>query len=191
MSAYNLTIKGFNAIVNSANSSLLGCFQAGHNCTDNCIHSAAGLQLRYECYKIIKGGNAKEGSATITYRFNLPAKFVIHAVGLGVGFDVSAKEKATLASCYTESLKVARKNNVKSIAFTCISTDNLGFPNAKAAEIAVSTVREDLEAHANDLKVVFDVSTDRDYKVYKDLLVPPEKRKDAELLHPFFNINLI
>ena len=186
----DITLVKADAIVNSATSSLLGCFQAGHNCTDNCIHSAAGLQLRYECYKFIKGGTAKEGSATITHGFNLPAKYVIHAVAPAVGYNVTDKERGLLASCYSESLKVARKNNVKSVVFSCIGTDTLGFPNGKAAEIAVKTVREDLDANGNDLKVGFVVSQDRDYKAYKDQLIPPAKKKDSEL-HPFFNINLI
>ncbi len=192
MSLYqgDITTLKVDAIVNSANPSLLGCFQAGHNCIDNNIHSAAGLQLRFECAKIIGNNEAREGTATITHGFNLPCRFVIHVVGPKVGFDVSAREKSVLASCYTEALKVARKNNVKSIAFCSISTDSLGFPNAVAAHVAVNTVNEDLKAHGNDLNVVFDVISDRDLKAYKAEF-DPKPEKDSAELHPFFNINLI
>ncbi|SFK17631.1 macro domain-containing protein [Succinivibrio dextrinosolvens] len=186
----DITTLKVDAIVNSATPSLLGCFQAGHNCIDNCIHSAAGLQLRYECYKILGGGEAREGTATITHGFNLPCKFVIHVVGPKVGFNISPREKATLASCYTEALKVARKNGVKSLAFCSISTDSLGFPNSVAARIAVNTVNEDLKAHGNDLKIVFSVESDRDAKAYK-IEFDPHPEKDSAELHPFFNINLI
>ncbi len=186
----DITCVKADAIINAANSSLLGCFQAGHNCIDNCIHSAAGLQLRFECSKIIKGGSAKVGSATITHAFNLPCKYVIHVVGPQVGFEVSEQNRADLASCYTQALKVARKNGVKSIVFSCVSTGVFGFPSAKAASIAVDTVKEDLEANGQDIDVGFDVFLERDYKVYDALLNPSDEKKDAEL-HPYFNLNLI
>ena len=95
-----------------------------------------------------------------------------------------------MASCYTEALKVARKNGVKSLAFCSISTDSLGFPNSVAAHIAVNTVNEDLKAHGNDLKIVFSVESDRDAKAYK-IEFDPQPEKDSAELHPFFNINLI
>ena len=185
----DITVFKADAIVNAANSALLGCFQAGHDCIDNCIHSAAGLQLRYECYKIVGDKGVKPGTATISHAFNLPCRYVIHVVGPKVGYDVTPQDKETLKSCYTEALKVARKNKVSSIVFCCVATGVFGFPNVKAAEIAVETVKTDLEAHGNDLKIVFDVFSDRDYKAYNVLLNPQEKNDND--LRPHFNINLI
>jgi O-acetyl-ADP-ribose deacetylase (regulator of RNase III) len=178
------------AIVNAATPLLQGCFQAGHNCIDNCIHSAAGLQLRYECARILGNRVAKEGSAIISHAFNLPCRFVIHVVAPKVGFEVTSKERSLLASCYTETLKVARKNGVKSLAFCPIGTGALGYPAGKAVKVAVETVQNDLEAHHNDLKVVFAVDKESDYHLYDAELNPNPKKKDDEL-HPFFNINLI
>lgn len=190
----DITCLKVDAIVNAANSSLLGCFQAGHNCIDNCIHSAAGLQLRYECDKIVSTmpGGAKTGSATITHGFNLLSKYVIHVVGPSVVFGVTVKDKdkQQLASCYSQALQLARENNINTIAFCCVSTGAFGFPYLQAAQIAVKTVNDDLKEHNNDLIVIFDVFEERDLNVYKDLLFPKEEKKDTEL-HPFFNINLI
>ena len=156
------------AIVNAANSALLGCFAPLHNCIDNAIHSAAGLQLRDACNKI-SSGNEPTGAAKITPAFNLPCKFVIHTVGpIIYGDKPTAAKENLLASCYESCLKLAAKNNLKSIAFCCISTGEFHFPNKRAAEIAVATVKKFLAQ--NNLCVVFNVFKDIDAEIYRKIL---------------------
>lgn len=156
------------AIVNAANSALLGCFVPLHNCIDNAIHSAAGLQLRDACNKI-STGNEPAGAAKITPAFNLPAKFIIHTVGpIIYGDKPTAAEENLLASCYNSCLKIAVENNLKSIAFCCISTGEFHFPNKRAAEIATSTVKNFLAE--NKLCVVFNVFKNIDAEIYRELL---------------------
>ncbi len=156
------------AIVNAANSALLGCFVPLHNCIDNAIHSAAGLQLRDACNKI-SSGNEPTGAAKITPAFNLPCKFVIHTVGpIIYGEKPTAAEENLLASCYESCLKLSAKNNLKSIAFCCISTGEFHFPNKRAAEIAVETVKKFLAQ--NNLCVVFNVFKDIDAEIYRKIL---------------------
>lgn len=156
------------AIVNAANSALLGCFVPLHNCIDNAIHSAAGLQLRDACNKI-SNGNEPTGKAKITPAFNLPAKFVIHTVGPIIKTQKpTAAEENLLASCYKSCLELAAKNNLKSIVFCCISTGEFHFPNKRAAEIAVATVKKFLAQ--NNLIVVFNVFKDVDAEIYKKIL---------------------
>lgn len=187
----DITTLKVDAIVNAANSSLLGCFQAGHNCIDNCIHSSSGLQLRFECEKVVNElykGNAPVGSATITDAFNLPCKYVIHVVGPNVSFKVQQKDNEALASCYTKSLDIACNKSLKSVAFCCISTGCFGFPKSHAAKIAVDTVKSYLENNNADLDVIFNVFTDNDYAIYKELT--GKKRDDNNDLRPFFNPNL-
>lgn len=157
------------AIVNAANSALLGCFVPLHNCIDNAIHSAAGLQLRDACNKI-SNGNEPTGKAKITPAFNLPAKFVIHTVGpiIPAHRPPNKSKENLLASCYENCLELAAKNNLKSIAFCCISTGEFHFPNKRAAEIAVATVKKFLVQ--NNLIVVFNVFKDVDAEIYKKIL---------------------
>ena len=156
------------AIVNAANSALLGCFVPLHACIDNAIHSAAGLQLRDACNKI-SNGNEPTGRAKITPAFNLPCKFVIHTVGPIIYTDKpTAVEENLLASCYESCLKLAAENNLKSIAFCCISTGEFHFPNQRAAEIAVATVKKFLAE--NNLIVVFNVFKDLDLQIYRKIL---------------------
>ena len=157
------------AIVNAANSALLGCFVPLHNCIDNAIHSAAGLQLRDACNKI-SNGNEPTGKAKITPAFNLPSKFVIHTVGpIIYGEKPTLTEENLLASCYESCLQIAVENNLKSVAFCCISTGEFHFPNQRAAEIAAATVKKFL-AQDKNLVVVFNVFKDLDFEIYKRLL---------------------
>lgn len=157
------------AIVNAANSALLGCFVPLHNCIDNAIHSAAGLQLRDACNKI-SNGNEPTGKAKITPAFNLPSKFVIHTVGpiIPPNRQPNKSEENLLASCYESCLKIAVENNLKSIAFCCISTGEFHFPNQRAAEIAVATVKKFLAE--NNLIVIFNVFKDLDAQIYREIL---------------------
>ena len=168
----DITTLEVDAIVNAANKALLGCFIPHHRCIDNAIHTQAGLQLRKECDNIMKaqGGFEKTGQAKITAGYNLPAKHVIHTVGPIIYRVVEDDDKELLASCYRNCLKLALENNLKSIAFCCVSTGEFRFPNDLAAEIAVAEVRKFLRENPTaDLKVVFNVFKDLDKKLYEDI----------------------
>ncbi|MCD8107221.1 MAG: protein-ADP-ribose hydrolase [Oscillospiraceae bacterium] len=160
------------AIVNAANSALLGCFAPNHGCIDNAIHTYSGIQLRLACNEIMqKQGHEEEtGTAKITPAFNLPCDYVIHTVGPIVGWRLTEKDKKQLASCYRSCLELADKNRVGSIAFCCISTGEFHFPNDEAAEIAIRTVEEYRAQTHSEIKVIFNVFKDTDLKIYKKLL---------------------
>ena len=157
------------AIVNAANAQALGCWSPLHNCIDNCIHSAAGIQLRKECADIMQGRLLKTGEAFITKGYNLPAKHVIHTVGPIIETGIPTKEQEEeLAQCYRSCLDIAEENGLESIAFCCISTGVFHFPNEQAAQIAVETVKAYPRKHVNT--VVFNVFLDKDYDIYSKLL---------------------
>ncbi len=163
------------AIVNAANSQMLGCFIPLHRCIDNAIHSAAGMQLREECAGIMHAQSHEEptGKAKITNGYNLPAKWVIHTVGpIVYGHYPTAEDCRLLADCYRNCMALADKKALASIAFCCISTGEFHFPQEKAAEIAVATVRDYLGSHPSSslTAIVFNVFKDKDYYIYKDLL---------------------
>ena len=160
------------AIVNAANSGLLGCFQPLHNCIDNCIHTYAGLRLRNRCADIMEkqGHEEPTGQAKITPAFNLPCEYVIHTVGPIVNGILTEKHRKQLASCYRSCLKIADENSVGSIAFCCISTGVFGFPQKEAAEIAVRTVKEYKEKTGSKIEVIFNVFRDEDLGIYRELL---------------------
>lgn len=158
------------AIVNAANSGMTGCYQPCHNCIDNCIHTFAGVRLRLKCAEIMKAQGHEEptGKAKITPAYNLPCDYVIHTVGPIVQSRLTKKHCELLKSCYQSCLELAVLNGIKSIAFCCISTGVFGFPQDKAAEIAVQTVREFLKTH--EIEVIFNVFTEKDFDIYKRLL---------------------
>lgn len=158
------------AIVNAANSGMTGCYRPCHNCIDNCIHTFAGVRLRLKCAEIMKAQGHEEptGTAKITPAYDLPCDYVIHTVGPIVQGRLTEKHCELLKSCYQSCLELAVLNGIKSIAFCCISTGVFGFPQDKAAEIAVQTVREFLLTH--DIEVIFNVFTEKDYKIYSGLL---------------------
>ncbi len=160
------------AVVNAANSGLLGCFQPLHNCIDNCIHTYAGLRLRNKCAEIMRAQGHEEptGQAKLTPAYNLPCKYVIHTVGPIVNGRLTARHEALLASCYKSCLALAEETGLQSIAFCCISTGVFGFPQRRAAQIAVRTVREYKSNSKSDIKVIFNVFKDEDYEFYRDLL---------------------
>ena len=160
------------AIVNAANSGMTGCYQPLHNCIDNCIHSAAGIRLRLECARIMNRQGCEEptGQAKITPGYALPARYVVHTVGPIVGGMLTAEHERLLASCYRSCLELAEENGCKSIAFCCISTGVFMFPNRRAAEIAVETVRSRLDETGSDMKVIFNVYKDLDLDIYNELL---------------------
>jgi O-acetyl-ADP-ribose deacetylase (regulator of RNase III) len=159
------------AIVNAANSKLLGCFQPLHSCIDNVIHSAGGIQIREDCAKIIELQKTSEptGTAKITRAYNLPSKYILHTVGPRVTEKVTDKEKAELKSCYTSCLELAQKAELTTIAFCCISTGVFGYPNHDACKIAVKTVKEWLAENTN-IKVIFNVFLNEDKKLYEQEL---------------------
>ena len=157
------------AIVNAANSQMLGCFRPLHNCEDNCVHSAAGLRLRNYCNDIMEKQGYEEptGQAKITPAFNLPSKYVLHTVGPIVNGSLTDKHCKLLASCYTSCLKLADENDCESIAFCCISTGVFGFPQLEAAKIAIQTVRDYKKQTGSPIKVIFNVFKDEDLAIYR------------------------
>lgn len=166
----DITTLECDAIVNAANSGMTGCYHPCHNCIDNCIHTFAGVRLRLKCAEMmeLQGHEEPTGKAKITPAYNLPCKYVIHTVGPIVQGRLTEKHRMLLKSCYESCLELAVLNRIKSIAFCCISTGVFGFPQDKAAEIAVQTVREFLKNH--DIEVIFNVFKDADYELYRQLL---------------------
>lgn len=110
------------------------------------------------------------GKAKITKAYNLPCRYVLHTVGPMIHSTVTKRDCELLAGCYSSCLELAATYNLKSVAFCCISTGEFHFPNEKAAEIAIRTVKEYQQKNQNDLEVVFNVFKDNDYKIYKRLL---------------------
>ncbi len=166
----DITTLKCDAIVNAANSQMLGCFNPCHGCIDNAIHTYAGVQLRNTCYELMKaqGYDEPTGQAKITPAYNLPCKYVIHTVGPIVSGYLTEEDCELLKSCYLSCLNEAVKNNLKSIAFCCISTGVFGFPKKEAAEIAVNTVKEYQKEH--EIEVIFNVFKDSDKQIYRELL---------------------
>lgn len=175
----DITRLNVGAIVNAANSQMLGCFVPCHRCIDNAIHSAAGMQLREECHQIMTrkraayGANYEEptGTATMTNAYNLPCDHVIHTVGPIVYGELTAEHCRSLQNCYENILNCCLENHIRSVAFCCISTGEFHFPNEKAAEIAIETVTSFLETHDAPMeRIIFNVFTDRDCTIYERLL---------------------
>lgn len=178
------------AIVNAANSRMMGCWHPLHACIDNCIHSAAGLQLRAECAEAMSGAecppmhpeytfngttyrHAFTSEALITKAYNLPCRYVLHTVGPIIADGVPTREQEEqLANCYRNCLGLAESNGCRSIAFCCISTGEFHFPNRRAAEIAVDVAHNWLHGtQAASLRtIIFKVFKDIDYDIYRELL---------------------
>ena len=167
------------AIVNAANSMMLGCFVPMHTCIDNQIHTFAGVQLREECNCQMERLRAKYGKdyeqATavpmLTDAYNLPAKKVIHVVGPIVSGGLTAELEQKLADCYTNILDMCLENGLKSVAFCCISTGVFSFPNERAAQIAVETVSKHSLKYSGAMeRIIFNVFKDEDKKYYEELL---------------------
>ena len=167
------------AIVNAANSQMLGCFVPCHRCIDNAIHSAAGMQLREECSHIMSrrrlkyGRNYEEptGTATLTLGYNLPCDYIIHTVGPIVYYRLNDKLCHDLQKCYENVLECCLEHHIKSVAFCCISTGEFHFPNDKAAEIAVKTITGFLEKYSDCMeRIIFNVFKDSDRSIYEKIL---------------------
>ncbi|RKY29955.1 MAG: O-acetyl-ADP-ribose deacetylase [Candidatus Omnitrophota bacterium] len=149
-------------LVNAANKSLLG-----GGGVDGAIHSAAGPGLLEECRRLRGCGT---GEAKITKGYNLAAKFVIHSVG-PVWRGGRSNEEALLASCYRNSLELAKAHNIKSIAFPSISTGVYGFPINLAAPIAIKTVKDYIENNPQVLeKIFFVLFSEHDFRIYEEIM---------------------
>ena len=177
----DITRLSVDAIVNAANSAMLGCFVPCHGCIDNAIHSAAGIELRLECSRIMESSMETEhsmekqeteepvGKARITKAYNLPCRYVLHTVGPIIYGEVTQKDCDLLSDCYRSCLELAAENKLESVAFCCISTGEFHFPNDKAAQIAVDTVKEFMQQETSVKKVVFNVFKDLDKEIYRKL----------------------
>ncbi|HYP23023.1 MAG TPA: protein-ADP-ribose hydrolase [Actinomycetota bacterium] len=166
----DVTTLAADAVVNAANSALLGCFLPNHPCIDNAIHAAAGPHLRADCAEIVRAQGAAEptGSAKVTRGYHLPARYVLHTVGPIVHGEPGDDDAAALASCYRSCLDLAASlEDVRTVAFCSISTGVFGYPKGAAARVALATVAEWFDAHPGRLeRVVFDVFTADDLDVY-------------------------
>ena len=167
------------AIVNAANSRMLGCFVPCHGCIDNAIHSAAGVELREECSRYMKrrkirfGPRYEEptGQAVLTKGYNLPADFVIHTVGPIAACGVNEQLRQDLKNCYRSVMECCLEHQIRSVAFCCISTGEFRFPNDEATKIAVETVTEFLQRHSREFDcVIFNVFKDEDLRLYEEQL---------------------
>lgn len=165
------------AIVNAANSHMLGCFVPNHKCIDNAIHSAAGVQLRNTCFEYMQGMRQlmpdyeePTGQAFVTRAYNLPCDYVIHTVGPIVYGSLTKDHKNMLSDCYRATLNVALEKEIKSLAFCCISTGEYKFPNGEAARIAINVVKEYLDrAEVCFDRIIFNVFKDEDQSIYESL----------------------
>ena len=176
----DITTLAADAIVNAANSAMTGCYIPNHRCIDNAIHTFAGVQLRLYCHAYMQEQAGKKGAsyaeptghAMLSPAYNLPSKFILHTVGPIVGDALTEEDRTLLASCYTSCLDLASQHQLESIAFCCISTGEFHFPNDRAAEIAIRTVRDWLSGHPSSTvtKVVFNVFKNEDLAIYRSLL---------------------
>ena len=168
----DITTLKVDAIVNAANSGMLGCFYPLHSCIDNIIHSRSGIQLRLFCHQMMEkqGHPEPTGTAKMTPAFNLPSKYILHTVGPIIDHPLTRQDGELLASCYRSCLQLAVESHCRSIAFCCISTGEFHFPRKEAAQIAVNTVRHFLAEKNESLRVIFNVFQDEDLRIYQQLL---------------------
>ncbi|MFR1028693.1 MAG: protein-ADP-ribose hydrolase [Clostridium sp.] len=169
----DITTLRCDAIVNAANSQMTGCYIPGHACIDNCIHTYAGVQLRYNCFQKMQKQGFEEptGQAKITLAYNLPCRYVLHTVGPIINGHLTKKDCDLLAGCYTSCLQLAADCHLESVAFCCISTGVFHFPNEKAAEIAIASTTDFLKQNDTTVKkVVFNVFKENDKQIYERLL---------------------
>ncbi len=158
------------AAVNAGNSQGLGCFIPNHNCIDNQINTFAGVRLRLACNEIMKelNYNLETGKAIITKGYNLPSKYVIQTVGPIIENEVTENKKEELTNCYKNSLSLAVDNEIKTIAFPCISTGVFRFPKDLASKIALKTVDNFISENQDKIdKVVFNLWSNEDVMIYE------------------------
>jgi len=167
------------AIVNAANSAMLGCFRPCHNCIDNCIHTYAGVELRAECARQMEALRRRYGRRyeqptavpMLTDGCNLPAKKIVHIVGPIVDGALTAEHEQQLAACYRNTLDLCAENALKSVAFCGISTGVFRFPKVRAAELAAQAVTDWLSKHPDKMeRVIFAVLSDNSREIYEQVL---------------------
>ncbi|KAL5356266.1 hypothetical protein BJX96DRAFT_162335 [Aspergillus floccosus] len=189
------TLTDVTAIVNAANSGLLGCFRPEHRCIDNVIHSAAGPRLRHACHTIMleQGYPEPAGAAKVTPGFNLPSQYVLHTVGpqLGHGQKPELVHREQLSKCYISCLESANSlpalpDGRKVLVFCCISTGLFAFPPAEAAKIAVQTVAQWIQENPSVTltDIIFDTFLQRDYELYVNQLTQLQDPKGATVRQP-------
>lgn len=167
----DITTLACDAIVNAANSGMTGCWAPNHICIDNCIHTFAGVQLRWECAQLMEEQGYPEptGRAKITKAYNLPSKHVIHTVGPIANGSPTDEHRRQLAQSYRSCYDLACNSGLQSLAYCCISTGVFGFPQEEAAYIATESVLELQAGDAKPLDVIFNVFEDRDLELYSKL----------------------
>lgn len=165
----DITTLKCDVIVNAGNNQGLGCFNPEHICIDNVIHTNAGMRLRLECKRILKGSELPNGKIIVCDAYNLPSKKVITTVGPQVMGTITDKNRKDLSNCYKNSLEYAIKHDCKSIAFPSISTGLFGYPISEAKQIAKAAVKEILSKYDTDIKVIFNVYSERDYNEYRKI----------------------
>ena len=167
----DITTLAVDAVVNAANSELLGCFLPFHPCVDNAIHTAAGPRLRDDCHSVVRlqGHPERTGIAKITRGYHLAARYVLHTVGPIARGQESPAQQAMLASSYNSCLDLAAEmSTIRSLAFCSVSTGTFGYPGGAAARVALAAVEEWLARHPGALDlVVFNVFTSEDHEIYE------------------------
>ncbi|MFE7762571.1 macro domain-containing protein [Streptomyces sp. NPDC057438] len=162
------------AVVNAANSRLLGCFRPRHPCIDNALHNAAGPRLRDDCHTIVTAQGTREptGTAKITRGYHLPARYVLHTVGPVVQGEPHAYDAQALASSYRACLDLAAQvEDIRTLAFCAISTGVFGYPKEEAAPVALRAVGDWIAARPDRFdRVVFAVFEDADEQAYRHAL---------------------
>lgn len=169
----DITLLKADAIVNAANSQMLGCFAPGHHCIDNAIHTYAGMQLRLTCAGLMskQGHEAPTACVKVTPAFNLPSGCIFHTVGPIVpSHKPGPREELLLRRCYTSCLEEATHRKLNTLAFCCISTGVFGYPQEAAARVAIDAVRHHLDHNDPNLKVIFNVFLASDEAIYRSLL---------------------
>ena len=163
----DITRLNADAVVNACNSALLGCFHPLHNCIDNVIHSAAGIQVRLDCNAVMRGGEEPNGRVKVTKAYNLPSRYIFHTVGPIVYGGVTEQNRRDLESCYLTCLNVAAEMKLKTLAFCCISTGEYRYPKDEACRLAVQTVKQWKSETGSSLKIIFNVFLKEDEVLYE------------------------
>ncbi|MDR6975267.1 O-acetyl-ADP-ribose deacetylase (regulator of RNase III) [Streptomyces sp. 3330] len=181
----DITALAADAVVNAANSALLGCFQPLHACIDNAVHHAAGPRLRDDCHSLVtlQGDAEPTGGAKITRGYHLPARHVLHTVGPIIDGRPGAGDARALASSYRACLDLAAEvGTIRTVALCAVSTGVFGYPKDEAAPVALRTVADWLDGHPGRFdRVVFTVFADADETAYRRALgrLPPTRPAGA------------
>ncbi|MBP2471981.1 O-acetyl-ADP-ribose deacetylase (regulator of RNase III) [Crossiella equi] len=166
----DLTTLAADAVVNAANSALLGCFRPSHLCVDNAVHAVAGPRLRADCHRIVtaQGHPEPEGTAKITRGYHLPARYVLHTVGPVAAGAPTLAHARTLAACYRACLDLAAQvEDIRTVGFSAIGTGVFGYPKPAAARIAVRAVTGWLAEHPGRLdRVVLTAFGEDDHEAH-------------------------